>query len=84
MSDGQIHDWQQGVAFALWVKVTDRGTYALLDSDGSVVARVEGGYVPHGVVPGASGDYISLKIDADGRITNWLTALSFDEFAAAD
>lgn len=39
--------------------------------DFGVLATLENEYVPNGIVPGEYGDYIDLKINADGIITNW-------------
>ncbi len=48
----------------------DAGTYSLYDVGGDCLATING-YVPNGVVPGSYGDYIELKIDENGFITNW-------------
>jgi hypothetical protein len=32
---------------------------------------IEQNYVPHGLIPGEYGDYVSLKINEQGIITNW-------------
>lgn len=52
------------------MKVTDGGSYYLLDRDGLVLASREHEYVP-GCIPGSYGDYIEFNIDADGVLTNW-------------
>jgi hypothetical protein len=52
------------------MKVCDCGVYRLYDEDMFVLGEVDG-YVPHGVVPGRYGDYISLDIQEDGTIANW-------------
>ena len=41
-------------------------------------------YVPHGLVPGEWGDYVHLKIDATGKITNWPTKISLADFEEDD
>ena len=75
---GKIEDWPVDAgARELYMKVNDAGIYTLRtitkDNSPSVVGSVkrEHEYVPHGVVPGDDGDYIHLKIAADGTITNW-------------
>lgn len=69
LATGKIKDWP-GPAYDLHMKVCDEGTYALL-SAGNVVAILAGEYVPNGVVPGEYGDYVDLRIQADGTIANW-------------
>ena len=67
---GEIEGWPKGRTGEFYMKVCDSGVYTLLGPDG-VVAKVENDYVPHGVIPGQYGDYVSLDIDAAGIITNW-------------
>ncbi len=67
---GQIQGWPKGEAKDLYMKVCDGGSYNLIGDQGQTVATRQD-YVPHGVVPGEYGDYIDLKINADGVITNW-------------
>lgn len=71
LDTGKIEEWPQGKAGELFIKVTDGGTYILFDEHGKSVASLEHEYVPHGVVPGEDGDYVSLEIDETGTITNW-------------
>ena len=76
---GKIAGWPADAGpRQLYMKVNDAGIYTLrtITKDGdspSVIGSVkrEHEYVPHGVVPGEDGDYIDLKIAADGTITNW-------------
>jgi hypothetical protein len=68
---GKILNWPHGVTHDLYMKVTDCGTYRLSDPQHVEHAAIEANYVPHGVVPGDYGDYVELKIDANGIITNW-------------
>lgn len=68
---GQIRDWPNGhEPYDLYMKVTDGGSYYLLDKDGRQLAVLENEYVPD-CIPGEYGDYIDFKIDGSGRITNW-------------
>jgi len=77
---GRIEGWIDGTdACNLYAKVCDAGVYTLLNSDGETEA-VRAGYVPHGVVPGDYGDYISLNIGSDGVITNWPKSIDVSDF----
>ena len=78
---GKIHDWPVGRSGKLYEKVVDGGTYALFNADGILVAQISD-YVPHGVVPGDWGDYVDLKINEQGVITNWPTDPDVAEFFA--
>jgi len=69
---GKILGWPEGQAGEIeYMKVCDEGSYALLDASGNVVLSIEQNYVPHGVIPGKYGDYVTLKINEHGVITNW-------------
>lgn len=70
VDSGKIHDWPQGEVREMYVKVCDAGIYTLLDENGQEIAKKDG-YVPNGIVPGEYGDYVELKIDGNGVITNW-------------
>lgn len=67
---GKIKNWPQGEVRDFWSKVCDEGVYTLFDEEGNDIATISG-YVPNGIVPGEYGDYVDLKINADGVITNW-------------
>ena len=84
IESGQIVDWPKGVISAGYMKVTDGGTYRLLDSQQAQHAAIEENYVPHGVVPGNYGDYIELDIDENGIITNWPKKPDVSEFFPED
>ena len=77
---GRIKDWPKGLAHELYMKVVDCGTYTLLDPTGAQLAIIENDYVPHGVVPGKYGDYVDLKINEDGVITNWPKRFDIEAF----
>lgn len=77
---GVIRDWPEGDERSLFVKVCDQGNYSLLDDAGDTVLERFDNYVPNNLVPGEYGDYIDLKIDGSGKITNWPTSPSIDEF----
>lgn len=67
---GRIIDWPNGKDAELYLKVCDEGVYELRNATGRV-AILEREYVPHGVIPGEYGDYVSFNIASDGVITNW-------------
>lgn len=77
---GVIRGWPQGKEARLQAKVCDQGSYYLYDEDGEEVARIEDNYIPNSLIPGKYGDYIDLKINADGVITNWPKNPSVSEF----
>lgn len=77
IESGKILEWPEGVELDLYMKVTDTGSYYLLDSQSHVIGASEHDYVPHSVIPGDYGDYIDLEIQADGVIANWRKG--FDE-----
>lgn len=68
---GKIMDWPQGVEYDLHMKVCDCGSYWLYDENGEQVGANGEDYAPNTIVPGSYGDYIEMKIAADGTITNW-------------
>lgn len=69
---GCILDWPKGVSARVNYKVCDEGIYMIYDSDKRLIKRKEG-YVPDifGQDDASFGDYVSMSIDADGRIQNW-------------
>ena len=78
---GQIKDWPKGKSGKMYMKVCDGGIYKLFDRVGDTIGAIihdyvpcraiPGDYVPCRTIPGDYGDYIDLKINADGVITNW-------------
>jgi len=74
--DGQVIDWPQGTVADIHFKVCDAGEYWLLDADKNRIAKWGGYYVPDDFLcPGDQGygDYIILKISAEGVIQKWQT-----------
>lgn len=76
MADGQVMDWPAGTVADVHYKVCDAGEYWLLNDERKRVAKWAGFYVPseflcHG--DEGYGDYIILKIGADGLIAKWQT-----------
>lgn len=81
---GRIQDWPIGKSGRLSMKVCDEGTYTLLDKAGKVIATRAQDYVPNDLIPGEYGDYIDLKIDEQGIITNWPKKPNLSEFFPED
>lgn len=73
IDSGEIEGWPEGAGEREIsnMKVCDEGIYEILDGGNKVIATREGGYVPHGLIPGSYGDYVTLNIDAKGKVTNW-------------
>ena len=74
LADGLVMDWPQGTTADIHYKVCDAGEYWLLDDGRKRVAKWAGFYVPgeflcHG--DNGYGDYIILKVGADGLIAGW-------------
>lgn len=74
LSDGMVMDWPAGMTANIHFKVCDDGEYWLLDEQRQRIAKWAGYYVPnyflcHG--DNGYGDYIILKVDADGVIKSW-------------
>jgi hypothetical protein len=75
-----IVNWPTDQTLSFDMKVCDQGTYILFDTNLVEVARIDQDYVPNALLPGAYGDYLKLKIDANGKITNWLENANLSEF----
>ncbi len=87
IATGYIEGWPAGREGEFYMKVCDEGGYTLLARspegvEREIVAQLDKEYVPHGVVPGEYGDYVHLKINGHGFITNWPRpkALNFEKF----
>jgi hypothetical protein len=74
LESGRVLDWPEGTTADVHYKVCDAGEYELLDADGNIVAE-KNGYVPDMLAVGESGygDYIIMKIGANGMIEGWET-----------
>lgn len=77
---GKIVDYEYDQTWKLHMKVTDSGSYYLLDKNKEVLLKIEDDYVPNKLIPGSYGDYIELDIATDGTITNWYENPSLKEF----
>jgi len=75
----KVVDWPEGNHYDLHLKVCDRGIYRLLDPNMGELAIIYQDYVPDGV-PGAYGDYITLRITNDGTVTNLPRKYNFSDF----
>jgi hypothetical protein len=74
---------QETGIFHLGMKVTDEGSYYLLDENKEIISKIEQDYVPDSYsIPGKYGDYLDFKINfTNGIIKNWYGEKStFDEF----
>ncbi len=69
--------------FHLGMKITDQGSYYLLDENMNEIASIENDYVPDRYsIPGEFGDYLNFYINLETRIIeNWYGQnSSFKEF----
>lgn len=74
LADGQVMEWPTGTVADIHFKVCDQGEYWLLDEGKQRIGKWGGYYVPDDFLcPGDQGygDYIILKINADGVIQKW-------------
>jgi hypothetical protein len=82
LDEGRIENWPQGETLSFHdMKICDEDIYILLDADKKEITRIEG-YVPNSLLPGEYGDYLDMDIDETGKITNWLTNASLEDFEA--
>lgn len=71
INTGKIISWQGNEAVNIFQKVRDEGVYTLVDNNLETVATLYQERVPNKLIPGEDGDYIDLRISADGVVTNW-------------
>lgn len=82
LEEGRVEDWPKGKTLSFKdMKICDEGIYILLDADRKEITRIEG-YVPNELLPGDYGDYLSLDIAEDGKITNWMPDATLEDFEA--
>lgn len=77
LHDGLVMDWPLGFVADVHYKVCDAGEYWLLNEHKNRIAKWSGFYVPNSFLCQGSngyGDYIILKIDAEGFIKGWTPA----------
>jgi hypothetical protein len=76
LAEGRIEGWPEGTVASIHYKVCDQGIYWLADAAGQRVAKWGGYYVPnsflcHGDDSNGYGDYIIMKVGADGVIAEY-------------
>jgi hypothetical protein len=74
LENGRVIGWPEGMTADVHYKVCDAGLYWLQDDSGKRIAKYGSSYVPSRflcVGDNGYGDYIILKIGADGLITGW-------------
>lgn len=74
LSDGAVMDWPSGMVADVHFKVCDAGEYWLLDDYFHRIGKWADYYVPNDFLCHGDqgyGDYIILKVDADGLIKGW-------------
>ena len=81
---GKIRDWPQGEEREYYWKICDAGSYHLLDEDERIQLSINNNYVPNNLLPGEWGDYLDLKINGEGVITNWLSNPTSEDFNKDD
>ncbi len=84
INSGKIHDWPQGEEREYYWKICDAGSYYLLDENEEIALSIDNNYVPNNLLPGEWGDYLDLKINTDGIITNWLKNPTSEDFQLDD
>lgn len=80
IDSGRIENWPKGEEREYYWKICDAGSYYLLDETDEIVLSIDNNYVPNNLLPGEYGDYLDLKINSDGVITNWLYIKTLEDF----
>jgi hypothetical protein len=73
LETGRVVDWPKGTTADIHYKVCDQGEYWLEDANGERL-KWKGDYVPNALLcvgDNGFGDYIILKISAEGIIEGW-------------
>ena len=81
---GKVVDWPIGETREYYWKICDAGSYFLLNEEKGVVASIINNYVPNNLLPGEWGDYLDIKINSEGVITNWLKSPTLEDFTDED
>jgi hypothetical protein len=84
LDSGKIRNWPKGEEREYYWKICDRGSYHLLDISDDIALSIINNYVPNNLLPGDYGDYLDLKINGDGVITNWLSNPTAEDFYSDD
>ncbi len=77
---GLVTSWPKGKTLKFEMKVCDEGMYRLLDDNLNIIFEMHDCYVPNNLLPGDYGDCLSLDIDENGKIKNWLTNANLSDF----
>lgn len=75
LATGRVMEWPQGTTADIHFKVCDQGEYWLEDAEGKRL-KWRGDYVPNDLLSigdNGYGDYIIMKISAEGIIEGWPT-----------
>lgn len=80
VNTGKISNWPKGEERDYYWKICDAGSYYLLDHNDKSVLSIINNYVPNNLLPGEYGDYLELKINGEGVITNWLNNPTSEDF----
>lgn len=80
IDEHRILDWPKGRTGDFYMKICDQGSYYLLDAEKNCVGSIEDDYVPNALLPGKYGDYLEMRIDENGIVTNWKKSISFSDF----
>lgn len=80
IDNGKIIDYEYSERWPLHMKITDGGSYYLLDENKELLLKIEDDYVPNRLIPGSYGDYIEMNILPDGKIENWYKKPSLKDF----
>jgi hypothetical protein len=78
LATGKILGWPMGTTADIHYKICDDGDYWLADLEGNKLYKWAGDYVPDRLLcvgDSGYGDYIILKVRADGRIADWVMPL---------
>ena len=84
LDSGKIRNWPKGEEREYYWKICDGGSYHLLDVSDDIALSIINNYVPNNLLPGDYGDYLDLKINGDGVITNWLSNPTAEDFYSDD
>jgi len=76
---GVVIGWPEGRPVDIFEKICDEGTYTLLDENDEEIASIHQDYVPC-IVPNEYGDYIALKIDDTGKLSNFVKDADISDF----
>lgn len=82
LTNHTVLEWKKEIGICqVFTKIRDEGVYTLLDKDKIPFCQLSG-YVPNNMFPPTDGygDYLELKINENGIITNWYDHCNLSEF----